>query len=224
MVHYVHPFSWCGAQLVWDLGINLITKNGFKSSSNAQLMDVYDWVSHISVYRTHSEHYNGIVCSFSVIMAHYELVYRLNWPNAHSHPTDLSVLIRPEDTASVLVWVPHLCQQFWLERAFDLRKLILPNQVLQCSTEPAERPISSLCLVSCPSSFSLTLSTPWGRKVYLCKVWAKVLRSVSRAREDPLWTRCEQKGEQTLLADIYVPNSGTGETRAASGVSPLVLS
>lgn len=117
------------------------------------------------VSRTNTGHYSGLMCSLSVIPAHNELVCRLNCPNAQSHPTDLSVLISPKYTASALVRVHYLCQLFWLNRAFDLEKLILPNEVLRYHTDPADWKISFLMSVNNP-----------------------VLKCVSRATHAPLWT------------------------------------
>lgn len=119
-----------------------------------------------------------------IIIAYNELVCRLNWPNAHSHPTDLSELISPKDTASPLVRVHHLCEQSWLKSSFNLDKLILPNQY---HTEPADWQISSLMSESNLTSFYLILSTSRGKKVKLVweQVWAKVLKSVSRATRAP---------------------------------------
>lgn len=138
---------------------------------------VDSWFSYSPVERAHTEHYSGVICSVS--LAYNEFVCRLNWPNAHSHSADLSLLISPKNAASPLVRVHHLCQQFFqlplIEKhliwVIDSSKLSLTLSKWVCRL--------TYFPINVNKSWKLTLR----QKQKVCQVWPKVLKNVSRATQ-----------------------------------------
>lgn len=135
------------------------------------------WFSYSPVERAHTEHYSGVICSVS--LAYNEFVCRLNWPNAHSHSADLSLLISPKDAASPLVGVHHLCQQFF--------QLPLIEKHLIWIIDSSKLSLTLSKWVCRLTYFPINVNKSWKlmlrQKQKVCQVWPKVLKNVSRATQ-----------------------------------------